>query len=210
MGVSQGTHGGRQAGPFHRALVVEDEAPLREALSDHMVLRGLEVQACGRVSVAVQHAKVFQPDLLLLDFQLQEGTAIDLLTNLTGLEPWPQIIVISGRAGTTDAFKLAELGVYSYLPKPLTTALLDQALDAAARRPRDLTPQFKSCVGRVPVHQLQELLRDTMLKEALAKTGGNRSRAAELLGVSRQLLQHMLRTLRDKGSCHGAHQPDPG
>lgn len=61
--------------------------------------------------------------------------------------------------------------------------------DAVARLAR-------SAVGRMGIRELEEMLRRTMIDEALRRASGNIQRAADLLGVSRQHLQHMLRSRR--------------
>jgi hypothetical protein len=47
------------------------------------------------------------------------------------------------------------------------------------------------------IHDVEELARGTMVREALARSQGSRTGAARLLRVSRQLLQHILRGIRD-------------
>ncbi|MBK7861855.1 MAG: hypothetical protein IPJ65_25220 [Archangiaceae bacterium] len=60
-------------------------------------------------------------------------------------------------------------------------------------RPPDLTPHLRAAVGHLPLHQLEEQVRQTMVGEALGATQGSRSGAAKLLRISRQLLQHILK-----------------
>jgi hypothetical protein len=45
----------------------------------------------------------------------------------------------------------------------------------------------------VDLRTIEQAVRDNMIEEALALAGSSRRRASSLLGVSRQLLQHMLR-----------------
>ncbi|MBN1611656.1 MAG: hypothetical protein JW940_33785 [Polyangiaceae bacterium] len=48
------------------------------------------------------------------------------------------------------------------------------------------------------MRELGHELRTSMVEEAMARTSGSRTRAAALLGVSRQLLQFMLRRSKAK------------
>jgi Bacterial regulatory protein, Fis family len=47
-------------------------------------------------------------------------------------------------------------------------------------------------VGRLPLDSTRERVCRAMVREALAQTAGNYSRAAELLGVKRQAVQQMV------------------
>jgi transcriptional regulator with PAS, ATPase and Fis domain len=52
-------------------------------------------------------------------------------------------------------------------------------------------------VGQRQIHEVQDEVRETMLREALGRARGSRRAAAKLLRVSRQLVQHMLRRYDD-------------
>jgi two-component system response regulator RegA len=105
-------------------------------------------------------------------------------------------VAMSGTAEPGESFRLAQLGVRTYLHKPLRLDELEAALVYARTAPADLRPYARGLVGLRPIHEVEEELRKTMVEEALARAGGSRSGAARLLAVSRQLLQHMLRALR--------------
>ena len=127
--------------------------------------------------------------------ELGDGTAFDVLSSVKALSPAPVVVALSGRAGPEDAFRLAQLGVRRYVQKPLDLPALEAAIQRAMAEAPDVTPYVRAVVGKVPIQELEELVRSTMLEEALAQSGGNRRGAARLLDVSRQLLQHMLRKL---------------
>jgi DNA-binding NtrC family response regulator len=168
---------------------------MRQALVDFMDLPGCSVRACAGIDEARQLLETgFEPDLVLLDYRLGDGDATTLLPAFESSEIWPAIIVITGQAGAHDAFELAELGVRAFVSKPATPDALLAALDKVAHEPPRLSCAMRSAVGHLPMHDVQDMVRQTMLSEALKRVRGNRSRAARLLSVSRQTLQHMLRS----------------
>ena len=113
----------------------------------------------------------------------------------------PAFVAMSGVANAGQAFSLAQLGVRSYLTKPITLEEVERALEAALATGPDMTPHVRAAVGRVALKDLERVVRETMLTEALARSEGSRRGAARLLDVSRQLLQHMLRRSERDGDA---------
>ena len=178
---------------MERVLLVEDDASLRQTLERALRARFAEVRSAASVAEAVQLLIAFDPELLLLDVELGDGTALDVMKAVLARETVPLVVAMSGAAKPGQSFDLAQLGVRSFLPKPLNLARLDAALDDAIARAPDLRAQLRSAVGQRPIHELEEEVRETMLREALARAKGSRRGAAKLLAVSRQVIQHMLR-----------------
>jgi len=178
------------------ALVVEDNPALLKTLERTLAGRGYSVRACGTVAEARRVLREWSPELLVLDVELPDGDAFDVLREASELPAAPVVIAMSGVAGPSESFRLAQLGVRSYLTKPLRLEALELAIDEALHMPPDMTPHVRAQVGHVPVRELERHVRRTMVAEALARAGGSRRGAARLLHVSRQLLQHMLRSTR--------------
>lgn len=175
-------------------LVVEDDLSLRTTLVHALAERFPGVASAATVSEA--HAILggpAPPDLLVLDVELPDGSALDVVKAAAELPTAPVIVAMSGTARPTQSFELARLGVRAYLPKPLDLDRLEAAIDAAAATPPDLRPQLRAVVGHRPIHEVEDEVRATMLREALGRARGSRRKAAQLLAVSRQLVQHMLR-----------------
>jgi DNA-binding NtrC family response regulator len=175
-------------------LVVEDDPSLRQTLVRALSERFSDVASAATVTEArAILARPVPPDLLLLDVELPDGSALDLVKAAAALPVAPVIVAMSGTARPTQSFDLATLGVRAYLPKPLDLDRLEAAIAAAAAVPPDLQPQLRAVVGHRPIHEVEEEVRTTMLREALGRARGSRRQAAQLLAVSRQLVQHMLR-----------------
>jgi DNA-binding NtrC family response regulator len=179
---------------LERVLVAEDDAGLREHLL--RLVRDLgarECHGCESVAACVRLLRDVRPTLLILDLELTDGAATAALREGAKLDTWPCTLVVSGTASPRAAFELAMLGARGYLDKPASPAELRQALSELASPPPGLEAAVRSAVGAVPFHDMQARMRDTMLAEALARSQGNRSAAARMLRVSRQVIQHLLR-----------------
>lgn len=175
------------------ALVVEDNVTMRELLCDAVRRRAAPVYSCGTVDEARALLAEHHPSLLLLDLSLPDGLGIDVLDPLPHEIPMPVVVAISGSSSAEHAFRLAQLGVHTYVSKPIDLEELTNALDSALAAPPDLTPHLRATVGKQPIHDVEALVRKTMVDEAVTRAGGNRRAAARLLAISRQLLQHILR-----------------
>lgn len=175
------------------ALVVEDDERLRPVLVEALEALGFEVNQAGSVGAATSLLEARVPDLLLLDVALPDGRALDLLTVVERVSPRPSIVAVSGAAGPDESFRLAERGVRAYLVKPIQLEELARAVERALSEPPDLAPHLRSAVGRVPIKEVEATVRSTMVEEALGRGKGSRRAAARVLGISRQLLQHILR-----------------
>jgi DNA-binding NtrC family response regulator len=73
-------------------------------------------------------------------------------------------------------------------------------LPPAIRTPRDTTPMQRA-IPELPqdgtdLRAMLEAVEDRMIGEALERTGGNKNRAAELLGLNRTTLVEKLRRKR--------------
>ncbi len=183
--------------PIERVLIVEDDRALLRALERTLAERFAEVRGCRTRAEALQLLETFRPELLILDFALPDGDARDVLRAAASREPAPVVVAMSGSARAEQSFELAALGVRAFLPKPLAPGTLEQAVDEALAHPPDLRQLIRGSVGHRPIHEVEQEVRQTMVDEALARSDGSRRGAAKLLAVSRQLLQHMVRRLRD-------------
>lgn len=191
----------QRAALLQRVLVAEDDDPLRDRMVSLMLELGApECRGCASVAACVELLHAYRPTLLILDYQLMDGTAIHALGHATELDVWPCIVVVSGAAGASAAFEMALLGARAYVDKPISPAKLRNAIDELAQPAKMVELVARHAVGEVSVHEMQERVRETMLAEALGRAQGNRRAAARLLRVSRQLIQHMLRARAERGS----------
>jgi DNA-binding NtrC family response regulator len=178
-----------------RLLVVEDNSALSRTLAGALSARFESVEIAATVSEARAALAWRRPDVVLLDMQLPDGTGFDVLDAIEALAPMPVVVAMSASVGTAESFRLGQRGVRAYLPKPVGLHEIERAIDEAEKTPPDMIPFVRASVGRAPLHKLEERVRRTMVNEAMARTEGSKKRAAGLLSISRQTLQHVLRAL---------------
>jgi DNA-binding NtrC family response regulator len=196
----------RRPTAIERVLVVEDNAPLRDAIAKTMRQLGAKVVEAGTAREAIECLRD-SPDLVIADVCLPDDSALALFEAARGLVPEPMKIGISGRASAQQAFDLSQLGVRAYLAKPFSLRDLREAVDRLRNEAPALEPVARATVGRVSLREVTSRMRNAMIDEALARSGGSRSGAARLLEVSRQAVQQIVRQVEDGGQ---ARYPERG
>lgn len=175
-----------------RVLIVEDNAPLRTAIARRVVRWGATPLEAGTAQEALDRFDP-PPDLIIIDVCLPDQPATTVLEAAANLSPAPLTIAISGLASPEQAFRLAQLGVREFLAKPFSLAQLTAAVAAISEQAPDVEPLITGAVGHVPMREVQGIVREAMVKQALALAAGSRTGAARLLDVSRQAVQQIVR-----------------
>lgn len=181
------------------ALIVEDNPGLAGTLSDVVRERASTVHWAASVAEATGWLENQQPSLVVLDFKLPDGTGLDVLRVLAPRSPQPVVVAVSGEATPEESFRLARAGVRCFLRKPFGLEAVRSALDEALDTSPDPMVEVRGVVGHKGIKELEFEVRKAMVSEALAKSGGSVRGAAALLGISRQLLQHILKAPEFEG-----------
>lgn len=105
--------------PSKRILIVDDEAPIRQLLTDFLGDLGYEtVEACNGLD-ALQQLKNADPGLIILDLVMPEQEGIETIRRIRTTQKELKIIAVSG-AFAGQFLRTAELlGANAVLPKPL-------------------------------------------------------------------------------------------
>ncbi len=102
-------------------LIVDDEPNIRRMVGALLSAEGYDVReaATGREGVTV--AADAEPDVVLLDLMMPgDIDGMDALAKLRVTHPELAVIMMSGRAGLSDAVTATKLGAVNFLEKPLT------------------------------------------------------------------------------------------
>ncbi len=116
-----------------KVLVVEDELSLRETLIYNLRKAGYAVEAAGEGRAAVETARRFKPDLILLDVMLPGIDGLEV-ARLVRRELAAAIIMLTARADEVDRVVGLEVGADDYLTKPFSMRELLARVKAQLRR----------------------------------------------------------------------------
>jgi two-component system KDP operon response regulator KdpE len=116
-----------------RVLVVDDEPQILRALRINLRARHYEVTTAASGTQALDEAAAHPPDLVILDLGLPDMDGVDVIGGLRGWTAVP-IIVLSGRADSTDKVEALDAGADDYVTKPFGMDELLARMRAAVRR----------------------------------------------------------------------------
>jgi DNA-binding NtrC family response regulator len=120
--------------PQLRVLVVDDDAPIRNACSEIATSLGFSTQSADSVPaarLALAHSSI---DILLLDLKLPGGGGLALLEDLRDQHPQTIVIIMTAYATVGSAVESMRTGAGDYLTKPFTLDELSTTLQRAAQR----------------------------------------------------------------------------
>jgi len=114
-------------------LVIDDEPQILRALRINLRVRQYDVHTAGTGSEALELAARYPPDLVILDLGLPDLDGVDVIGGLRGWTDAP-IIVLSGRADSTDKVEALDAGADDYVTKPFAMDELLARMRAVSRR----------------------------------------------------------------------------
>jgi two-component system phosphate regulon response regulator OmpR len=117
-----------------QVLVVDDDASLRELLSDYLQREGFAVGGVGDGTALFEWLDGQTPDILILDLMLPGEDGLTLARRVRARLPVP-IIMLSARADEIDRIIGLEVGADDYLGKPFNPRELLARIRAVLRRP---------------------------------------------------------------------------
>ncbi|MSO41651.1 MAG: response regulator transcription factor [Solirubrobacterales bacterium] len=121
------------AGERGTVLLVEDEEAITEPLSEALVAEGFRAEVAGTVAEALRVARSLEPDLVLLDIGLPDGSGLDVCRELRGFSQVP-IIMLTARGSEADRVAGLELGADDYVVKPFSAREVIARVRAVLRR----------------------------------------------------------------------------
>ena len=102
-------------------LIVDDEPNIRRMVGALLAAEGYEVREAPDAAGGVDAALEQPPDVVLMDLMMPgEMDGMGALGRFREKLPDVPVIMMSGRAGLSDAVKATKLGALNFLEKPLT------------------------------------------------------------------------------------------
>ena len=118
--------------PRRTILLVEDETSITEPLAEALRSEGFDTEVAGTVAQALKLARR-DPDLVLLDVMLPDGSGLDVCRELRSRSRVP-IIMLTARGEESDRIVGLELGADDYVVKPFSAREVVARIRAVLRR----------------------------------------------------------------------------
>ena len=118
---------------MNKILVVDDELPIRRALSISLKAHGFDVEQASTGEEALRMTADRKPDLIVLDLGLPGIDGNDVIDGIRGWSNVP-IVVLSARDHEPDKIQALERGADDYVTKPFGMGELVARIRASLRR----------------------------------------------------------------------------
>ncbi len=119
-----------------RVLIVDDDEALRTLLARELSRSGHRVVEAADGTQCFNRLANEEPDVVLLDLMLPDGSGIDVLRRLRAERPAVEIVVLTAHGTIDTALAAMKLGAFDYLRKPCHLQELEITLERANERRR--------------------------------------------------------------------------
>ena len=102
-------------------LIIDDEPNIRRMVGAVLAAEGYEVREAPDGPAGIAAARDQEPDAILLDLMMPgDPSGLGVLAALKAASPDVPVVMMSGKAGLTDAVQATRLGAVNFLEKPLS------------------------------------------------------------------------------------------
>ncbi len=114
-----------------KILVVDDDNNLRETLAELLELEGYDVYQAESAKECMDLVRSDFYHVILMDYNLGDGTGIDLINKIRCFNEKSQIIMITAHASLNAAVKAIQESVYDFMMKPVDFDYLKRTIKMA-------------------------------------------------------------------------------
>ena len=126
----------------NKILIVDDEPGLRFGVRDFLELQGYEVDEAESCQSAQHLFRTARPDVVVADYLLPDGTALDLLPRLKEIDSGIPMLILTAHGSIDLAVRAIKEGAEQFLTKPLELPALLVILQRILENKRNLHKQL--------------------------------------------------------------------
>ena len=143
-----------------KILLVDDEKDILEFLSYNLEKEGFSVSTAINGKLAIELAKKFKPDLIILDVMMPEMDGITTCAELRLIPELESSLILFLTARSEEYSELAgfEAGADDYVTKPIKPKLLISRIKALLKRNKKKELQSSIKISDVEVDKVKHLL----------------------------------------------------
>jgi DNA-binding NtrC family response regulator len=128
----------------NKVLVVDDESGVRFGIRDFLEQHGYEIDEAESCHDAQQIFRSSRPDIVIADYMLPDGTALDLLPRLKEIDSGIPLLVLTAHGSIDLAVRAIKEGAEQFLTKPLELPTLLVILQRLLQKQRNHHKQLAS------------------------------------------------------------------
>ena len=120
----------------HKILLVDDEKDILEFLSYNLKKESFDVRTCLNGEQAIEEARKFKPDLIILDVMMPEMDGITACSEIRKISDLNEVLILFLTARSEEYSELAgfDAGADDYVTKPIKPKLLISRIKALLKR----------------------------------------------------------------------------
>ena len=144
----------------NKVLVVDDESGVRFGIRDFLEQHGYEIEEAESCQDAQHLFRTSRPDIVIADYMMPDGTALDLLPRLREIDAGIPLLVLTAHGSIDLAVRAIKEGAEQFLTKPLelpTLLVILQTTASETAQPSQTTRQQVAAgsSGNRSVHRYQ-------------------------------------------------------
>jgi DNA-binding NtrC family response regulator len=128
----------------NKVLVVDDESGVRFGIRDFLEQHGYEIEEAESCQDAQHLFRTSRPDIVIADYMLADGTALDLLPRLREIDSNIPLLVLTAHGSIDLAVRAIKEGAEQFLTKPLELPTLLVILQRLLQKQRTYHKQLAS------------------------------------------------------------------
>ena len=128
----------------NKVLVVDDEPGIRFGIRDFLEHQGYEIEEADSCHEAQHLFRSSRPDIVIADYMLPDGTALDLLPRLKDIDSGIPLLVLTAHGSIDLAVRAIKEGAEQFLTKPLELPALQVILQRLLEKQRNAHKQLAS------------------------------------------------------------------
>ncbi len=180
-----------------RILIVEDDPGLNQLLGEEVQDHGFAVKTTSIIQEAKTLLMQWEPDLVVSDLRLPDGSAMDLLDEVRALHAPPGFVVITAFGTVPEAVHALKAGADDFLTKPLDLDhfMISLSRVLETRRLKQEVRRFREALGGERFHGILGRSRPMRILFDLIKQIAEARGPVLILGesgVGKELVAHAI------------------
>jgi DNA-binding NarL/FixJ family response regulator len=189
-----------------RVIIADDYPIMRDGIKEALCRRPdiLSVAEARNSAETLRLTREWQPDVLVLDVQMPDMSAVEVVRRLQAVPPAPQILVLAPCDQINQALAVVEAGVCGFLLKNSEPALIGEGVRAVFQGQRFFSPIVaeylvkQSLQRRLPANDLTG--REKQILQLMSEGWSNLEIAAGLNLSEQTIKNHVCRIYRKLGA----------
>lgn len=133
-----------------KILIIDDEEKLRSLLARLLKLEGYTITEAGSLKAAQRMIDTEEPDVVLCDVKLPDGSGVDFVSEVRKKHPQLEIVLMTAYGNIPDGIQAMKNGAFDYITKGddnnKVIPLLSKAMEKIQLQKR--VQQLESLVGK--------------------------------------------------------------